>query len=90
MGLPTVCVGTGRDLMTQVRPPRAVFVNAPMGNNFGRPGDAVTQRRILQTALDLVASAPSSAGGVLVDVLDVWDEDFTPSVERTLGAMSPS
>jgi hypothetical protein len=74
--------------MAQVRPPRAVFVNAPMGNNFGRPGDRDTQRRILRLALDLVATAPPSERGVLVDVADVWDDDFTASVDRTLGAMT--
>ena len=35
-----MCVSTGRDLTAQVKPPRGVFVNHPMGNAFGAPGDA--------------------------------------------------
>lgn len=87
-GIPTVLVSTGRDLTAQVLPPRSVFVNFPMGNPFGRPGDVAMQRRILLDALRLAASARS--GGELADLPYAWGEDFTPAVERTLGAMAPS
>ena len=79
-------VYTGRDLTEQVRPPRSVFVNFPMGNPFGRPGDVAMQRAVLLDALRLAeADVPA---GVLVDLPYQWGEDFTPSVDRTLGAMS--
>ncbi len=79
-------VSTGRDLTEQVRPPRSVFVNFPMGNPFGRPGDVATQRAILLDALQLAtADVPP---GVLVDLPYEWGEDFTAVVDRTLGAMS--
>jgi D-proline reductase (dithiol) PrdB len=87
-GIPTVLVSTGRDLTQQVLPPRSVFVNFPMGNPFGRPGDAAMQRRILLDALHLAETA--TKGGTLVDLPYVWGEDFTPSVDRTLGAMAPT
>jgi len=67
-------VSTGRDLTFQVRPPRSVFVNFPMGNPFGRPDDRDQQRRILLDALHLVESA--GEGGVLVDLPYEWGEDF--------------
>jgi D-proline reductase (dithiol) PrdB len=86
-GIPTVCVATGRDLIAQVRPPRALFVNAPMGNNFGRPGDLAAQRDILLAALGLAATA---TGPVLADHPYDHGEDFTPKVDRTLGAMVPA
>ena len=73
-GIPTVLVSTGRDLTFQVRPPRSVFVNFPMGNPFGRPGDRAQQTRILLDALHLVESARE--GGVLVDLPYEWGEDF--------------
>ena len=78
-GIPTVLVSTGRDLTAQVRPPRSVFVNFPMGNPFGRPGDWAQQRRILLDALELAESARE--GGVLVDLPYVWGEDFASIVE---------
>jgi D-proline reductase (dithiol) PrdB len=87
-GIPTVLVSTGRDLTAQVLPPRSVFVSFPMGNPFGRPGDVAMQRAILCDALRLAETA--THGGTLVDLPYVWGEDFTPSVERTLGAMTPS
>ena len=43
-GIPTVLVSTGRDLTQQVLPPRSVFVNFPMGNPFGKPGDVAMGR----------------------------------------------
>jgi hypothetical protein len=86
-GIPTVLVSTGRDLTLQVLPPRSVFVNFPMGNPFGRPGDVAMQRRVLLDALRLAESA--RRGGTLVDLPYVWGEDFMPSVDRTLGAMAP-
>jgi D-proline reductase (dithiol) PrdB len=73
-GIPTVLVSTGRDLTLQVRPPRSVFVNFPMGNPFGRPGDRGTQRSVLLAALELAREAKT--GGVLRDLELEWGEDF--------------
>jgi D-proline reductase (dithiol) PrdB len=78
-GIPTVLVSTGRDLTFQVRPPRSVFVNFPMGNPFGRPGDREQQTRILLDALHLVETAHE--GGVLVDLPYDWGEDFASIVD---------
>ncbi len=87
-GIPTVLVSTGRDLTEQVLPPRSVFVNFPMGNPFGRPGDVAMQRRVLRDALRLAETA--TRGGELVDLPYAWGEDFAASVDRTLGAMAPA
>jgi D-proline reductase (dithiol) PrdB len=73
-GIPTVLVSTGRDLTVQVRPPRSVFVNFPMGNPFGRPGDRATQRSVLLAALALARDA--TTGGALQDLDLEWGEDF--------------
>jgi hypothetical protein len=74
-GIATVCVSTGRDLTAQVKPPRSIFVNCPMGNNFGPPNDVALQRKILGAALELVVNAEE--GGVLVDYPYEWEEEFT-------------
>ena len=71
-GIPTVNVSTGRDITALVRPPRSLFVNAPMGNTFGRPGDAERQQEVLRAALDLAVTEP----GCLVDLPDAWDAPF--------------
>jgi D-proline reductase (dithiol) PrdB len=74
MGISTVNVSTGRDLTAKVLPPRAVFVNHPMGNCFGRPHDVSTQTAILRDALALAAS--DCVGGTLVDLPYDWGEPF--------------
>jgi D-proline reductase (dithiol) PrdB len=73
-GITTVCVSTGRDLTAQVKPPRSVFVNFPMGNAFGRPFDRDMQLAVLRAALQLAVTAEK--GGVLVDLPYVWHEPF--------------
>ena len=73
-GIATLCMSTGRDLTAQVKPPRSLFVNAPMGNNFGPPDAPELQLSILREALTLVHQAKE--GGVLVDSPFEWPEDF--------------
>ena len=65
----TVTLSTSRDLSVQVLAPRTAFVNFPMGNAFGRPGDIDQQRRILLDALSL-ASQSSTAGEVIDSFYD--------------------
>ncbi len=74
-GIPTVVVSTGRDLSAQVRPPRTVFVNFPMGNPFGRPFDTARQRTILLDALRALETVEQ--GGAMIDLPYEWGEDFS-------------
>jgi hypothetical protein len=74
-GIATVNVSTGRDLSAQVKPPRTLFVNHPMGNAFGRPFDHAMQRRILADALALAAC---DEPGLLVDGDYDWGASFAP------------
>ena len=82
-GIATTYVATGRDLTALVKPPRALFVNHPMGNNFGRPGDVAMQADILRTALGLIYSVEEA--GALVDYPSDWGEpfEFLPGGNRT-------
>ncbi len=73
-GIATTYVATGRDLAALVRPPRVLFVNHPMGNNFGAPQDVETQTRLLRAALDLIGTA--GQGGLLVDAPTRWPKPF--------------
>jgi hypothetical protein len=85
-GIPTVVISTGRDISAQVKPPRTVFVNFPMGNPFGRAFDRVQQRAILLDALGRLEAARH--GGELVDLPYEWGEEF--NLHTGTGAQSAS
>ena len=74
VGILTVVVSTGRDLSAQVRPPRTVFVNFPMGNSFGKPFEKALQRRILLDVLHALESVKT--GGEIIDLPYEWGEQF--------------
>jgi D-proline reductase (dithiol) PrdB len=86
-GIPTVVISTARDISAQVKPPRTVFVNAPMGNTFGRPFDRARQRAILLDALRTLETV--TVGGTLIDLPYEWDEKFDLNLGGS-GARQPS
>lgn len=49
------------DVTQRLRPPRAVFVNYPMGNTCGRPNDTAVQRAIVGAALERGAAIEEPA-----------------------------
>ena len=85
-GIPTVVVSTGRDLSAQVKAPRTVFVNFPMGNPFGRPFDAAQQRAILLDVLHAIERVQE--GGALIDLSYEWGEDFGMNLGSGYGAQA--
>lgn len=60
--------------MARVKPPRAAFLNFPLGRPCGRPNDPDLQKSILKSALDLLKKA--SVPGVLVDLPYAWGAPF--------------
>ena len=86
LGIPTVLVSTGRDLTAQVRPPRSLFVNFPMGNPFGRAFDAAQQRSILREALALAEKAERP--GEIMDLPLDWGADFSTTFDSLADAMT--
>ena len=56
-GIPTVIVGSAQDIVETAGVPRFVFVDYPLGNPIGRPGDIAEQRATVQAALELLTSA---------------------------------
>lgn len=72
-GIPTVVIGSGRDIVEQCMVPRFLFVDYPLGNPCGRPGDVEDQRSIVGLALDLVEGA--FAARTTVQAPSVWSED---------------
>jgi D-proline reductase (dithiol) PrdB len=72
-GIPTLVIGTVRDVMEAVPAPRAVFVDFPAGRTFGHPGDAAQHARVLADAL---AELPAfTALGQIRDLPHQWSAD---------------
>ena len=73
-GIPTIVVSTARDISAQVKAPRTVFINAPMGNTFGRSFEHARQRAILLDALRALETVRE--GGTLIDLPYEWEREF--------------
>jgi hypothetical protein len=71
-GIPTVVVTPMPDGAEHLLAPRIVGVEFPFGHAFGRPGDGATQRRVLATALTVLAGA--AAPGTRIDLDLAWPE----------------
>jgi len=56
-GIPTVVVGSARDIVEQCAVPRFLFQDLPLGNPCGVPYDKGMQRTTVGMALDLLESA---------------------------------
>lgn len=80
-GLPTVSMSSALDITTLVKPPRALFVNFPLGHQCGKPDDPAGQRTILREVLRLLETA--TKGGTLLHVPVHWrEDDLTDSWEE--------
>jgi len=53
-GIPTVSVTLLREITVRVDPPRALFVDFPLGYPLGDPNNAALQRRIILATLALL------------------------------------
>lgn len=74
LGVPTICVGVARDIMCQVKPPRAVFLDFPFGHTTGKPFDRELQMNIIKDAFDALRSI--NKPGTLIDLPYEWGEEF--------------
>ncbi len=50
-GIPTLCITSARDIIESGRPPRAVYVDYPLGHTTGKPFDPADQIEIVRAAL---------------------------------------
>ncbi len=60
-GIPTVSTTVLREITQKVKPPRALFVDRPLGYPLGAPNDAELQRQILRAALELLTRRVSES-----------------------------
>jgi hypothetical protein len=70
-GIPTLLIGTVRDIMEQAHAPRSVFVDFPVGRTFGRPNDEHQHQQVLTAALGQLLQFTQS--GQIRDLTVKWD-----------------
>ena len=80
MGVSTVYVGSVRDMMAQVKPPRPVFVNFPLGHQCGKPFDKELQMGIIKFALGTLTTAQEP--GSIIEAPFDWGEEFAYAVSK--------
>jgi hypothetical protein len=85
LGIPTISLTSCRDITAKVKPPRACFLDYPLGNNVGIPNDAANQRAILRAGLGTLPRFTEP--GQIVDLPFAWpDPDWERDVVRTYEA----
>jgi hypothetical protein len=70
-GIPTLCMTSARDITQAVKPPRAVFLNFPLGHQSGKPNQPELQRAIVTDAMR--AFETITVPGMIVELPYVWD-----------------
>jgi hypothetical protein len=77
-------IGTAYDIMSRVRPPRAAFVDHPVGRTFGPPHDRARNLFVLKRALDELPEF--SHCGEIRDLGCRWSPDGGRAWEEELRA----
>lgn len=78
-GIPTVVVGSARDIVEQCGVPRFLFTDFPLGNPCGAPYEVAMQSAIVGMALELLESAKAPRTTVQTPFRwhnDHWRRDF--------------
>ncbi len=72
-GIPTLSMSSARSITAAVAPPRAVFLDYPLGHTAGRANDPANQLRIMRDTLQIFESIDRP--GSLVDLGYQWQPD---------------
>jgi hypothetical protein len=78
-GLPTVVLGSARDIVEQAGVARFVFVDFPLGNPAGKPYDAAMQAEIASLTIDVLEHAIAPRTTVQASLSwgsDQWRENY--------------
>jgi len=59
-GIPTVIMGSAKDIVEHCGVPRFLFSDFPLGNSAGRPFDVSSQAETLELGLRVLESAPAA------------------------------
>lgn len=85
-GIPTVVIGSARDIVEHCGVPRFLFTDFPLGNPCGHPDRRDMQREIVRQALDLLQSA--AAPRITVSAPFAWKDD--PGWRARYGRVDPA
>ena len=85
-GIPTTCLGSALDILESGRPPRATFVDYPLGHTAGKPFDPADQRDVVCAALAGLETVTQP--GEIRILPHRWDEtgEWKKEAGRTQGA----
>jgi len=72
-GIPTVIMGSAKDIVEHCGVPRFLFSDFPLGNSAGRPFDVPSQTETLELALLVLERAPAARTTVQSPLR--WSED---------------
>jgi hypothetical protein len=72
-GIPTLSMSSARSITRAANPPRAVYLDFPLGHTAGKPHDPVGNRAILRAALG--AFETLDRPGQIVDLPFEWRDD---------------
>ena len=72
-GIPTLCITSALDITRAVNPPRAAFLDFPLGHTTGKPREPELQREILIGALSSFETM--TAPGSVKELPFRWSED---------------
>ena len=72
-GIPTLCMASALDIIRAGKPPRAVFIDYPLGHTMGKPFDKKDQKRIMREALSVFDNAREPTA--LIDLQLSWADD---------------
>ena len=72
-GIPTLCMGSALDILKAGNPPRAAFLDYPLGHTTGEPHQPELQREILVQALEGFTSL--TVPGLIKMLPFRWDDE---------------
>ncbi len=74
LGYPTTSLSSAWSITASANPPRAAFVNYPLGHTAGRPNQLDEQTDIVRSALGLLHTA--AGPGEIVPLPHTWPEPW--------------
>ena len=89
-GIPTLCMSSALSITRALCPPRAVFLDFPLGHTAGKAGEPELQRRILGEVLD--AFEEIQVPGTVRELPHRWaaDDGWKDAVMRPRAGSGPA